>query len=290
MTTDKARELAQQIETSVTTLAAETDAARRSDVFRGWLNAMAQFHNYSWNNQLLIAMQCPTATRVAGFNTWRKMNRFVRKGEKGIAIFAPCIYKPKKQDEPEGNDEQQARTAGTLRGFKVAHVFDVSATDGEPLPSLPWKVKDDCAELLPNAEQACRELGIELEYTTINDGAEGLSLGGKIQINQALSNSDRVAVIIHEQAHEILHKQAEIRKNTTRQQRELEAESTSFVVLSHFGIQHGSPFYLATYEVTPEMLTQSLATISAAAKRIIELIERDLPAVVNEDSPELLAS
>ena len=67
MTTDKARELAQQIETSVTTLAAETDAARRSDIFRGWLNAMAQFHNYSWNNQLLIAMQCPTATRVAGF-------------------------------------------------------------------------------------------------------------------------------------------------------------------------------------------------------------------------------
>ena len=102
---------AQQIETSVTTLAAETDAARRSDVFRGWLNAMAQFHNYSWNNQLLIAMQCPTATRVAGFNTWRKMNRFVRKGEKGIAIFAPCIYKPKKQDEPEGTDEHQTRTA-----------------------------------------------------------------------------------------------------------------------------------------------------------------------------------
>jgi antirestriction protein ArdC len=291
MTTDKARELAQQIETSVNALAAETDAARRSDIFRGWLNAMAQFHNYSWNNQLLISMQCPTATRVAGFHAWRKMNRFVRKGEKGITILAPCIYKPKKRQEAQ--DEailEQAHTVGTPRGFRAATVFDIAATDGEPVPSLPWMVKGDCAELLPNAEQACRELGVELEYKAITDGSEGLSLGGRIQINQTLSSSDRVAVIVHELAHEILHKQAEVRKNTTRQQRELEAESTSFVVLSHFGIQHGSPFYLATYEVTAEMLTQSLATISTAAKRIIELIEKNLSAVANEDEPELLAS
>ena len=291
MTTDKARELAQQIETSVNALAAETDAARRSDIFRGWLNAMAQFHNYSWNNQLLISMQCPTATRVAGFHTWRKMNRFVRKGEKGITILAPCIYKSKKREEPQESEiEDQTHTVGTLRGFRAATVFDVAATDGEPVPSLPWKVQGDCTELLPNAEQACHQLGIELEYKIITDGAEGYSLGGKIQINEGLSSSERVAVIIHELGHELLHKDAETRKRTTRQQRELEAESTSFVVLSHFGIQHGSPFYLATYDVTPEMLTESLATISTAAKRIIELIEKDLPAVVNEDAPELLAS
>jgi hypothetical protein len=164
----------------------------------------------------------------------------------------------------------------------------VAATDGEPIPSLPWKVKDDCAELLPNAEHACHQLGIELEYKIITDGAEGYSLGGKIQINETLSSSERVAVIIHELGHELLHKDAEIRKNTTRQQRELEAEATSFVVLSHFGIQHGSPFYLATYDVTSEMLTQSLATISAAARRIIELIETANQAEV--DSPELVVS
>ena len=291
MTTDKARELAQQIETSVNALAAETDAARRSDIFRGWLNAMAQFHNYSWNNQLLISMQCPTATRVAGFHTWRKMNRFVRKGEKGITILAPCIYKPKKREQQqEEGIEQQKNAIGILCGFRAATVFDVSSTDGQAIPSLPWKVKGDCTELLPNAEQACRELGIELEYKNITDGAEGYSLGGRIQINETLSGSDRVAVIIHELGHELLHKNAETRKNTTRQQRELEAESTSFVVLSHFGIQHGSPFYLATYDVTPEMLTQSLATISTAAKRIIELIEKNLPTAVSEAAPELLAS
>ena len=116
MTTDKARELALQIETSVNALAAETDAARRNDNFRGWLNAMAHFHNYSWNNQLVIAMQCPTATRVAGFNTWRKFNRFVRKGEKGIVIIAPCIYKPKKREHKQGEEiKQQTHAIGTLR-------------------------------------------------------------------------------------------------------------------------------------------------------------------------------
>jgi hypothetical protein len=122
MTTDKARELSQQIETSVNALAAETDAARRSDIFRGWLNAMGQFHNYSWNNQLLISMQCPTATRVAGFQTWRKMNRFVRKGEKGITILAPCIYKPKKRERQQDEGlEEQTHAIGTLRGFRAAN-------------------------------------------------------------------------------------------------------------------------------------------------------------------------
>ena len=133
MTTDKARELAQQIETSVTTLAVETDAARRSDVFRGWLNAMAQFHNYSWNNQLLISMQCPTASRVAGFHTWRKMNRFVRKGEKGITILAPCIYKPKKHERQQDKEvEQQTHSISTLRGFRAATVFERLSRDLRP--------------------------------------------------------------------------------------------------------------------------------------------------------------
>jgi antirestriction protein ArdC len=291
MTTDKARELAQQIETSVAALAVETDAARRSDIFRGWLNAMAQFHNYSWNNQLLISMQCPTASRVAGFHTWRKMNRFVRKGEKGITILAPCIYKQKKREEAQDEEtEGQTRTVGTLRGFRAATVFDIAATDGEPLCDLPWKVRGDCADLLPNAEQACRELGIELEYKAITGGAEGYSLGGRIQINETLGSSDRVAVIIHELAHEQLHKHIETRKNTTRQQRELEAEATSYVVLSHFGIQHGSAFYLAAYEVTPEMLTDSLATISGAAKRIIDLIERDATGLEEENCAEVVAT
>ena len=218
------------------------------------------------------------------------MNRFVRKGEKGIVIIAPCIYRPKKRDESKDQIDEHTCAAGTLRGFRATHVFDISSTGGEPLCDLPWKVKGDCADLLPNAELACSELGIELEYKAITDGAEGYSLGGKIQISEALGSSDRVAVIIHELAHELQHKDPETRKNTTRQQRELEAESTSYVVLSHFGIQHGSPFYLAAYDVTPEMLIDSLATISGAAKRIINLFEMCQPKAAEDIGAELRAS
>jgi len=90
MTNDKARALAEQIETSVNALAAETDAVRKSELFTQWLNAMALFTNYSWNNTFLISVQCPTASKVAGFQTWKKLGRFVKKGEKGIAILAPA--------------------------------------------------------------------------------------------------------------------------------------------------------------------------------------------------------
>jgi hypothetical protein len=87
-----------------------------------------------------------------------------------------------------------------------------------------------------------------------------------------------------------LHKNIETRQNTTRQQRELEAEATSYVVLSHFGIQHGSAFYLAAYDVTPEMFADSLATISGAAKRIIDLIERDATSTEEENCAEVVAT
>jgi len=92
MTTDKARSLTEQIEASVNQLATETDEARQGELFQTWLNAMAQFSHYSWNNQLLIACQRPAASsgQVAGFNAWRKLGRHVKKGAKGIAILAPA--------------------------------------------------------------------------------------------------------------------------------------------------------------------------------------------------------
>jgi len=92
MMNEKTRALAEQIETSINTLANETDAVRKSQTFLNWLDAMAKFSSYSLNNQILILLQRPLASRVAGFQTWRKLGRHVVKGAKGIAILAPCIY------------------------------------------------------------------------------------------------------------------------------------------------------------------------------------------------------
>src|SRR6202040_3325685 len=98
----------------------------RSDQLTALLKTMARFHKYSWHNVCLIASQCPKATRVAGFQTWRTMGRFVRKGEKGIGIMAPIVGR--REPEPDGEN------ARTVVGFRAAYVFDVEQTDGEPLP------------------------------------------------------------------------------------------------------------------------------------------------------------
>jgi antirestriction protein ArdC len=101
-----------------------------SDALKGYLATMSRFHKYSWGNILLIFTQKPHASHVAGFQAWRKLNRFVRKGEKGIAIFAPMVVK--KHNEAGQREDEQTR----LFGFRTAYVFDESQTDGEPLPSF----------------------------------------------------------------------------------------------------------------------------------------------------------
>jgi antirestriction protein ArdC len=271
MTNDKARALAEQIETSVNALAAETDAVRKSELFTQWLNAMALFTNYSWNNTFLISVQCPTASKVAGFQTWKKLGRFVKKGEKGIAILAPCIYS--KKTEPENIDSP---TVKRLSGFKVAWVFDIASTDGQPLVALDNGSAAGGEELLPRLEAAVQTLAVVLDYEEIKEhGVDGYSTGGRIVIRQSLSTSAKCGVVIHEAAHELIHQgdnRAEAKKKT-RSQRELEAEATAYVVMRHFGIEHVASNYLATYNVDGEQLRSSLETISGAAKRLIAAIE-----------------
>jgi hypothetical protein len=145
------------------------------------------------------------------------------------------------------------------------------STDGEPLPEIDSNAKEGGEELLPRLEAATAALGIQLVYKAIPGAAEGMSKGGIIEIEETLSTAARCGVIVHECAHELLHKSH--RNETTLQQRELEAESVSYAVLAHYGIHSESRFYLASYEVTAEMLTASLQTISQTAKRIIGGIE-----------------
>jgi len=277
MTTDKARSLTEQIEASVNQLATETDEARQSELFQSWLNAMAQFSHYSWNNQLLIACQRPAASsgQVAGFNAWRKLGRHVKKGAKGIAILAPCVYRKKADDTKEDSP-----TVKRLSGFKTAYVFCESDTDGEPLPALTYGAESGGEELLTRLEWVTEEdLNIVLDYEEIKeDGVEGYSAGGRIVIRTSLSPTAKAGVVVHELAHELLHKRDKqpdaVNKN--RQQRELEAEAIAYVVMRHFGIEHVACNYLATYKIDSTQLKQSLQTISTTAKFLIAAIDPQL--------------
>lgn len=263
--TDKTQELNDKINESITALCVETDTAKQDETYRAWLQTLSRFYSYSFNNWLLIYTQRPDATRVAGFQTWKSLGRSVKKGERGIRIFAPIIRKI--EEEKNEATELVSRPVG----FRSIAVFALEQTDGEPLPEIDSNATEGGEELLPRLEAATVALGIKLVYKAIPGAAEGLSKGGLIEVEETLNTPARCGVIVHELAHELLHK--ENRKETTRQQRELEAESVSFAVLAHYGIHTGSRFYLASYDVTAEMLTASLQTISQAAKRIIRTID-----------------
>ena len=216
--------------------------------------------------------QRPAATRVAGFNAWRRLGRHVVKGAKGIAILAPCVYR--KKTEPDNED---TRTVKHLSGFKTAWVFAQEDTAGEPLPTLTYAAADGGDELLARLEWTTeQELGICLDYEEILEhGVDGYSSGGRIVVRTSLSPTAKAGVLLHELAHEKLHQgdKRDEAKTKSRRQRELEAEATAYVVMRHFGIDHVASNYLATYNIDGEQLKQSLETISATAKFLIGAID-----------------
>ncbi len=168
------QELSDRIKGHVEELANATDVARLSDVIQNYLKAASIFHQYSFNNILLINFAYPCATRVAGFQAWRKLNRRVRKGESGIPIWTPIVVKEK----TEGSEGKSF-----LKGFKVVYVFDISQTDGDPLPEPPgWKSPERSAELQYRLMTFARRKGIVATVKQLAGEIQGVRRGGAIDI------------------------------------------------------------------------------------------------------------
>lgn len=244
--------------------------AGRSEALTAYLRAMSHFHRYSFSNVMLIWSQKPDATRVAGFRTWKKLGRYVRKGEKGIAIIAPMAVKAKRDDDAaaRGDDEQNDRV---LR-FRVVHVFDLSQTDGEPLPEFE-SVSGEPGEHAERLEAFVRSHGIAIEYADDLNGADGVSRGGKIVLRRDLATAEHFAVLVHELAHEMLHRDPETRPKS-RTVRETEAEAVAFVVSAATGLATGTAAsdYIQLYQGDAETLAASLDRIQRASAEIIEAL------------------
>lgn len=243
----------------------------KSEALVLFLEFQARFHQYSFRNCLLIAMQNPSATYVAGFNRWKQLGRYVKQGEKGLLILAPIVAR-KIETEGDG-DRDERETARTVRGFRAAYVFDVSQTEGAELPEFS-QISGNPGEMLTRVQAYVRSLGIELESAPQLGGAQGRSQGGKIVILQGLTPAEDFAVTVHELAHELLHR-GERRKVTTRRTRELEAEAVSFVVSRSVGLETGSHSadYIQLYGGDKELLVQSLDHIQRVAAQIIKALE-----------------
>lgn len=250
----------------------------KSERLLEYLAFQARFHRYSFNNCLLIAIQKPDATFVAGFQRWKELGRFVKKGEKGIVILAPLVKRLKSDEESSGTGDEPSGRA--VVGFRATHVFDVSQTDGEELPQFSV-IAGEPGDLTHRLRQVIAQQGIELRYEDSLGGASGVSEGGRIGILMGLSPAEEFSVLTHELAHELLHR-TERRKETTRAIRELEAEAVAFVVCRAAGLDGlaRSSDYIQLYQGDKEMLLASLAHIQRVAAQIIDALTE-----VNETQP-----
>lgn len=286
-----------------------------SEKFKAYLDAMSKFYHYSFNNSLLIAMQKPDATLVASYRSWQKnFNRNVNKGEKGIRILAPTPYKIKEEREvinplsglpmlDEKGDVQMEEVEVSLTGFKVAYVFDVSQTSGEPLPEI------GAEELLQSVDdyqifmEALRNVApVPVEIQEVEGGAKGYfsPTGQKIVIQSGMSESQTVKTAVHEIAHSLLHDTDHARlpgvdtvEKKDRNTKEVEAESVAYTVCRHFGIDTSdySFGYVAGWSSGREMteLRKSMETIQKTACELIEKIEENIQKLRKERdvSPEI---
>ena len=269
-----------------------------SDSYKNYLSTMSKFHNYSFNNTLLIAMQKPEASLVAGYNAWQKnFGRHVNKGEKAIRILAPVPYKIKEEREKvdpvtqeimidrDGNPQKE-EVEITIPAFRAVSVFDVSQTDGKPIPELETKelLSDvDGYQDMIHAVEAVSPVPIEMEE--IDSGAKGYfdREARRIAVQENMSESQTLKTMIHEVAHSKLHNKEVEQARKDRNTKEVEAESIAYTVCQHFGVDTSeySFGYIAGWSSGRDTkeLKSSMDTILRTASELITGIEEQLKEI-----------
>jgi hypothetical protein len=252
--------------------------AGKSETLAAYLTAMARFHNYSFGNIVAIGRQRPTATRVAGFGTWQEMGRFVKRGEKGIQILAPMIGYRRRNAEAAQNTDADGNTKQppVLIGFRAVYVFDVAQTEGEDLPEFEHNISGDVGDQRNRLIDFLARQNIAIEFSERIAPALGVSYGGKIALLPGQSKPEEFVTLVHETAHEFLHR-AERRTFTTATVRETEAEAVAFIVGQAIGLEMGtaSSDYIQMYNGNATLLTESLEVIQRTSAVILAAIRDD---------------
>jgi hypothetical protein len=266
-------------------LAKETDQVKISKGFQNYLTTMTRFYKYSLMNQILIHIQKPDATLVAGYKTWqKKFGRHVKKGEKGIAILAPIVYRVEKKGKNADLDTDITKvdtleigknetTARIHLRFRVVYVFDVGQTEGEPLPEQPnWHCSTKDGELDQRLTAFAEKEGYKVEIVNDLAGADGVAYSNKtIKVLSEAGSS----TLVHELAHQLLGHLDE-NNSADRQQAEIEAETVAYVVCQHFNIHNGmaAPNYLALWKATGKEIRACLDRIRGVVVEIISAVEQ----------------
>lgn len=250
------------------------------DVFNGgqykeYLDFMAKFHDYSVNNCILILMQMPTASLVAGYKAWQtKFNRQVRKGEKGIQILAPIPHKFRKEVKDEnGNVTEKEFSYNT---FRAVSVFDISQTDGDKVPTVVNELTEKVADYDSLLKKLIAFAPVPVGFEDIQGGAKGYynRLEKRIAIKSGMAEQQTVKTLVHEIARSMLHSVKGEESEADRQTKEVQAESVAYVVCSQLGLSTDdySFGYIATWggDKEAKQLINSMEIIKKTATMIIE--------------------
>ena len=273
-----------------------------SNRYQEFLKTMAKFHNYSFNNTMLIAMQRPDATLVTSYKNWQSMGRQVMKGEKGITIIAPAPYK--KMKEKEVLDENQRPIMGTdgkpkteqvevtVPHFKAVTVFDIAQTSGEPIQTLAPELLTAAVQDFDSFMQAIQKISpVPIRFDEIDGNANGYyhNADKEIVIKKGLSESQTLKTAIHETAHAKLHDREIMESLGVKKDRltkEVEAESVAYCVCSSFGLDtsdYSFP-YIAGWSSSREMkeMKASMDVIRKTAGEMIDQLTEELEIILEE--------
>ena len=291
-----------------------------SEKYIRYLSVMSKFHRYSVNNTMLIYMQKPEATLVAGFNKWKnQFERHVKKGEHGITIIAPTPYK-KKIEEMKRDPDTHALILDAdgkavmeekeieIPMFRPVKVFDVSQTDGKPLPELASSLSGTVPHYEAFLEAVRRSASVPIEFEAMAANTDGYFSPDRqrIAIREGMSEVQTVSATVHEVAHSKLHDRQKIQETSAagdnasdqpkpkdRNTEEVEAESISYAVCQYFGIQTGenSFGYIASWSKDKDLkeLRASLETINKTSCELINDIERNYKEICKERGIDLNA-
>ena len=257
-----------------------------SEKYGEYLKTMMNFHQYSFNNILLILMQCPDATFVTGYHNWQTMGRQVNHGEIGITIIAPVKIKKKIKEKKKDNDYAEEETEITYTKYKTISVFDISQTSGKSLPDinphdLEGAIED--YELFRNAAIAISP--VPVRFDAIEGGSHGYyDLNNKeIVILKGMSERQTIKTLLHEITHAYLHNREKMEKTKDKKSRgtkEVEAESTAYCVCNFFGLstdEYSFPYIVGwSNKSNMKELRKSMDIIKTTSSKIIGDLERQL--------------
>jgi N-terminal domain of anti-restriction factor ArdC/IrrE N-terminal-like domain len=249
-----------------------------------WLNHLktqAVFHSYSFNNTCLIIHQCPDASRVAGFHAWKKLNRTVKKGETGIRILAPMVHK-------NTEDTETVRVS-----FRSVAVFDVSQTEGEPLPEIATRLEGDDNGVLGALKEFAISKGFEVIEEDMGETNGSCSYRSPIRItlNHNRSLLQQAKTLAHELGHALLHCGENYTGHDAKSAMELEAESVAFIVLQHFGVDSGdySFGYISHWVASGADLEPVIAQLKESGVKI-QKATNEIISAIDSFTPKAIAS